>query len=117
MKSSMSFSKKTLFSQSVSSASISSVWRRIESGSPPHGRGSIVYQRQRVVRDGSSSAGSSHGSRGFLHAFQSLRIIEQCANFPGRYGKVVAADRGARFQQVVGIALFLAGNGFDQSHG
>src|SRR5260370_12856897 len=32
MKSSISFSKNTLFSQSVSSASISSVWRRIESG-------------------------------------------------------------------------------------
>jgi hypothetical protein len=29
MKSSMSFSKKTLFSQSVSSASIIKVWRRI----------------------------------------------------------------------------------------
>lgn len=56
-------------------------------------------------------------ARSFFHASKARRIVEQSGNFPCGSGKIVAANRSAFFQQVVGVTLFLAGNRLDERHG
>src|SRR6266571_7703888 len=103
MKSSISFSKNTLFSQSVSSASISSVCRRIELGHRRRSRreplppaffpASLVYQPEGIFGDGGSGAGPAQALRGLTHPHQACGIIQQGRNFPGGRGQIVAANR------------------------
>src|SRR6202521_2764677 len=115
MKSSMSFSKKTLFSHSVSSASISSVLRFISSKGQlasrfPNQCEILVYQPKRVLRDQARGVRASHGSPGLLHCAELFRLVHKRRYFPRRRRKIVAADRRPRFQQMIGVALFLAGD-------
>src|SRR5712664_4239598 len=118
MKSSMSFSKKTLFSQSVSSASMSRVLRRMRFRlslflSQEH---RLVYQPQRIFGDVCRGVGPRHALSGFLHPFKANWLIEQRGNLPGGDRQVVAADGRAGFEEVIGVAFFLTRNGIDQHH-
>ena len=47
----------------------------------------------------------------------SNRILKKLGNFPSGRGKIVATHGGALFQQMIGIAKFLAGNRFNERHG
>src|SRR6202158_2250261 len=118
MKSSMSFSKKTLFSHSVSSASMSKVLRRMRFFVSPYLRMKVmsVYQRQSVLSDLRGGVEAGQAASGLLHLFEASRIVEQRGNLPGGYGQIVAADGGACFQQMIGVTFFLAGNRLDQNH-
>src|SRR5580693_4279351 len=127
MKSSISFSKNTLFSQSVSSASISSVLRRIKLGDwrrtcreplPPASFPDVsVYHPQGVFGDVGRGTGPAETFRCVPHLLQPRGIIEKRGDFPCGGRQVVAANCCACFQQMIGVAFFLAGDGFDERHG
>src|SRR5713226_2707079 len=85
MKSSMRFSKKTLFSQSVSSASISSVLRRIVFRQPLLARESMsVYQCQGVLGDLRGGVGPTHAACRVLHLLQPGRVSDEAVAARGK---------------------------------
>ncbi len=49
----------------------------------------------------------------FTHALVPLRLIEQTVDFVREDRQVVAADRGPLFEEMIGVALLLAGNRVD----
>jgi len=44
-------------------------------------------------------------------------VVEESSDFPGGGGEIVAADGGSGFKKMIGVALFLSGDGFDEGHG
>src|SRR5260370_28533390 len=105
MKSSISFSKNTLFSESVASASMSSVLRRVElrdwraarreSLSSQHVTpASSVYQPYGIFGDGRGGAGAAQAFRGLAHSRKPCGIIQQHSDLPRRRRQIVAANRG-----------------------
>jgi hypothetical protein len=54
--------------------------------------------------------------RGVFHAREAGGVADKCGDFPSGGGQIVATNGGACFEQVIGVALFLAGDGFDERH-
>jgi len=52
-----------------------------------------------------------------LHAREAGGVFQQAGDFPRGGRQIVAANRGAFFEQVIGVAFFLAGNRFNEGHG
>ncbi len=55
---------------------------------------------------------------GFLaHELEARGVAEELLDFPAEGWRVVAFDGDAGFEEVVGVAFFLAGDGVDDAHG
>ncbi len=72
---------------------------------------------EQSVDDGGGGAGAAVSERFFAHGGKLSGLVEEAVDLVGERGEFVALEGDAFFEQVVAVAVLLAGDGRDDDHG
>lgn len=69
------------------------------------------------IDDGFGGVGAAIKKRLLSHGFELFGMIEKSVDFIGERGEFVAFEGDALFEEMIAVAVLLAGDGCDDNHG